>query len=39
AGIITSPEFVEDNPILDHKNKTGKPAVELVESLLGKKLL
>ncbi|MDO3660944.1 MULTISPECIES: arginase [Bacillus] len=39
AGIITSAEFVEVNPILDHKNKTGQTAVELVESLLGKKLL
>lgn len=39
ADIITSAEFVEVNPILDHKNKTGKTAVELVESLLGKKLL
>ncbi|MCY9145949.1 arginase, partial [Bacillus sp. T9C1] len=27
------------NPILDHENKTGQTAVELVESLLGKKLL
>lgn len=35
ADIITSAEFVEVNPILDHKNKTGKTAVELVESLLG----
>ncbi|MCR9040101.1 arginase [Bacillus sp. L381] len=39
ADIITSAEFVEVNPILDHKNKTGQTAVELVESLLGKKLL
>ena len=39
ADITTSAEFVEVNPILDHKNKTGKTAVELVESLLGKKLL
>ncbi|MCY8290642.1 arginase, partial [Bacillus sp. N13C7] len=29
----------EVNPILDHENKTGQTAVELVESLLGKKLL
>ncbi|MBS4161594.1 arginase, partial [Klebsiella pneumoniae] len=34
ADIITSAEFVEVNPILDHKNKTGEAAVELVESLL-----
>ncbi|KXZ13179.1 arginase [Bacillus nakamurai] len=39
ADIITSAEFVEVNPILDHKNKTGQTAVELAESLLGKKLL
>lgn len=39
ADIITSAEFVEVNPILDHKNKTGEAAVELIESLLGKKLL
>lgn len=39
AGIITSAEFVEVNPILDEKNKTGEVAVELMGSLFGEKLL
>ena len=34
--LITSAEFVEVNPILDEKNKTGEAAVELIESLLGR---
>jgi arginase len=39
AKIITSAEFVEVNPILDNKNQTANVAVELVASLLGKKLI
>jgi arginase len=39
AGIITSAEFVEVNPILDEKNKTARAAVELMGSLFGEKLL
>ncbi|UOY91521.1 arginase [Ectobacillus sp. JY-23] len=38
AGIITSAEFVEVNPILDEKNKTAITAVALMGSLLGEKL-
>ncbi|WP_046180786.1 arginase [Domibacillus tundrae] len=39
SNIITSAEFVEVNPILDEKNKTGDAAVALIASLLGEKLL
>lgn len=39
SGIITSAEFVEVNPILDEKNKTGETAVGLIGSLLGEKLI
>lgn len=39
ADIITSAEFVEVNPILDEKNKTGETAVGLIGSLLGEKLI
>lgn len=39
AKIITSAEFVEVNPILDEKNKTGDTAVALIASLLGETLL
>ncbi len=39
AGMITSAEFVEVNPILDEKNKTASVAVELMGSLFGEKLL
>lgn len=39
AEIITSTEFVEVNPMLDDKNKTGILAVELIGSLLGEKLI
>ncbi|MBS4192884.1 arginase [Bacillus sp. FJAT-49705] len=39
AGIITSAEFVEVNPILDDKNKTASVAVALMGSLFGEKLL
>jgi arginase len=36
---ITSLDVVEINPILDEKNKTAKLAVELVASLLGRRIL
>lgn len=39
AGIITSAEFVEVNPILDRENHTAKVAVALMGSLFGKKVL
>ncbi|KUP04940.1 arginase [Bacillus coahuilensis p1.1.43] len=39
AGLITSAEFVEVNPILDEKNKTASVAVALMGSLFGEKLL
>ncbi|TWT04500.1 arginase [Planococcus sp. CPCC 101016] len=39
AGIITSAEFVEVNPILDEKNRTADVAVALIGSLFGEKLL
>jgi arginase len=39
AGVITSAEFVEVNPILDEKNKTAEAAVALMGSLFGEKLL
>jgi arginase len=37
--LITSAEFVEVNPILDHVNQTAKVAVALIGSLLGKRIL
>lgn len=39
ADILTSAEFVEVNPILDHENKTANVAVALMGSLFGEKLL
>jgi arginase len=39
SGLITSAEFVEVNPILDERNKTGILAVDLMGSLLGEQLL
>ncbi|WP_088006660.1 arginase [Indiicoccus explosivorum] len=39
AGIITSAEFVEVNPILDEKSRTADVAVALIGSLFGEKLL
>ncbi len=39
AGILTSAEFVEVNPVLDEKNKTAEAAVALIGSLMGEKLL
>lgn len=35
AGIVTSVEFVEVNPLLDYKNETAETAVALMGSLLG----
>lgn len=35
AGCVVSVDFVEVNPILDQKNRTGEMAVELAASLLG----
>ena len=39
AGVITSAEFVEVNPILDEKNKTANIAVALIGSLFEEKTL
>src|SRR5665809_107603 len=39
AGVITSMEVVEVNPILDNENQTGDLAVELVASALGASIL
>ncbi|GAA0381358.1 arginase [Bacillus horti] len=39
ADILTSAEFVEVNPILDHGNTTANVAVALLGSLFGEKLL
>lgn len=39
AGVMTSLEIVEVNPILDDRNQSAKFAVELVESAFGKKIL
>ncbi|MCZ2259287.1 arginase [Sporosarcina sp. G11-34] len=39
AGVITSVEFVEVNPILDEKNKTADVAVGLMGSLFGETLI
>ena len=39
AGIITSLDIVEVNPILDIKNGTATLAVELVESLMGRRII
>ncbi|MFC7441653.1 arginase [Laceyella putida] len=39
AGIITSAEFVEVNPILDRENQTAKVAVALMGSVFGQKVL
>ena len=35
AGIATSAEFVEVNPLIDNKNETAETAVALMDSLLG----
>lgn len=39
AGVMTSLEIVEVNPILDDRNSSAKFAVELVQSAFGKKIL
>jgi arginase len=39
AGIVTSLDVVEVNPILDVKNGTATLAVELVESLMGRRII
>lgn len=39
TGKITSAEFVEVNPILDERNKTGTLAVDLIGSLFGERIL
>lgn len=39
AGILTSAEFVEVNPSLDSGNRTARLAVELIGSMLGKRIL
>jgi arginase len=39
AGIVTSLEVVEVNPILDRSNETARLAVELLASALGEKIL
>jgi arginase len=39
TGKVVSAELVEVNPVLDHRNNTAGLAVELLASLLGKKIL
>jgi arginase len=39
AGVMTSLEMVEVNPILDDRNRSAEFALELVESAFGKKIL
>jgi arginase len=39
TGKVLSAEFVEVNPILDYSNRTARLGVELLTSLLGKKIL
>jgi arginase len=39
SGKVVSAELVEVNPILDHRNQTARLGVELLASLLGKKIL
>jgi len=39
AGIVTSLDIVEVNPILDIRNGTATLAVELVESLMGRRII
>ncbi len=39
TGRITSMEFVEVNPLLDNRNQTGRFAVGLITSLLGKAIV
>jgi arginase len=39
SNLVTSAEFVEVNPSLDHHDQTAKLAVELIGSLLGEQIL
>jgi arginase len=39
TGKVLSVELVEANPILDHRNGTARLGVELLTSVLGKKIL
>ena len=39
AGVVTSLEMVEVNPILDERNRSAEFALELIESAFGKKIL
>jgi arginase len=39
TGKVLSAEFVETNPVLDQRNQTAMLGVELLTSLLGKKIL
>lgn len=39
AGMVTSADFVEINPILDRSNVTAQLAVDFIQSLFGKKIL
>jgi arginase len=39
AGVMTSLEMVEVNPILDDRNRSAEFALELIESAFGKKIL
>jgi arginase len=39
AGVMTSLEIVEVNPILDENNTSAEFAVELVQSVFGKRIL
>ncbi|ACV57380.1 arginase [Alicyclobacillus acidocaldarius] len=39
SGKLLSVDVVEVNPILDHRNQTGRMAVELLESLFGKRVM
>jgi arginase len=39
AGIVTSLDIVEVNPILDYSNETAELAVELVASLMGRQII
>nr|MDQ3398777.1 arginase family protein [Deinococcota bacterium] len=39
AGVVTSLDLVEVNPILDAANKTAQIMVEMASSLLGKTIL
>jgi arginase len=38
SGVVSSLEVVEVNPILDSRNQSAEFAVELLQSLFGKKI-